>query len=156
MQLLFQDHSYRVVYAPEARKRHADWSFLRRIKESTTQLERWECLTCAREFSHFLRSLAISMASSVGRIACISFSLYVCLLRTTFLETSHHAGDKGSCAHVQAWPGDAPAMSDEAFEKQIRNFMDERTGERRLTCISRTHIPEDLAHGTRADDWASA
>jgi hypothetical protein len=63
-------------------------------------------------------------------------------------------GDKGSCAHVQAWPGDAPAMSDAAFEQQLRKFMEPISGERRLTCVSRQRIPEDLAHGPRAQDWA--
>ena len=46
MQLLFQHNSYRVVYAPEPRKNYQDWAFLRRIKETNTLLERWECLNC--------------------------------------------------------------------------------------------------------------
>ena len=48
MQLLFQNNSYRVVYAPEPRKNHADWGFTRRIKESNTLQDRWECLNCTR------------------------------------------------------------------------------------------------------------
>jgi hypothetical protein len=45
-------------------------------------------------------------------------------------------------------------MSDAAFEQQLNKFMDPATGERRLTCVSRVRIPEDLAHGPRAQDWA--
>lgn len=48
MELLFQNNSYRVVYAPQPSRSHSDWGFTRRIKESQTLSERWECLVCTR------------------------------------------------------------------------------------------------------------
>jgi hypothetical protein len=65
-----------------------------------------------------------------------------------------HAGRKGACEHVAAWPGDAPGMTDAAFEEQMSKFFDPDTGRKRLTCVSRQRIPEDLKGGERCNDWA--
>lgn len=45
-------------------------------------------------------------------------------------------------------------MDGEAFAEHLKQFMDPETGARRLTCVSRERIPEDLRKGFRADDWA--
>ena len=45
-------------------------------------------------------------------------------------------------------------MSGEAFEQHMKQFIDPDTGERKLTCISRARIPEDLRHGDLATEWA--
>ena len=56
-----------------------------------------------------------------------------------------------SCEHVAAWGGDGPAMTDAAFEEHFSRFFDPVTGCKRLTCDSRTRIPEEYEE---TDQWA--
>lgn len=47
-------------------------------------------------------------------------------------------------------------MSDAAFEEQMNKFFDSTTGRKRMTCVSRDRIPENLRKGEKCQEWAGA
>ena len=52
-----------------------------------------------------------------------------------------------------AWPGASATMTDAEFSAHLSQFLDDTKAARRLTCISRSKVPEDLAFGERAAEW---
>lgn len=64
------------------------------------------------------------------------------------------AGSKGDCGHVNAIGGRNFVPTGEAFWQHFEKFYDPATGKRRLTCISRTAVPENPKQWSRSDECA--
>lgn len=98
---------------------------------------------------------AAVLASTVADLPWQAFVARLVLLDSCVCLYSHACVQKKqSCPHIDAWPSADAAMTADAFEQHMKQFIDPDTGERRLTCVSRAHIPEDLRHGDRAAQWA--
>ena len=109
------------------------------------------CTQCARCASQAIEQPGSKCAASICRRRAIE-QPFIC--NCVSQQAAFVAGSKQSCPHVNAWPGAEPGMSGEAFEQHMKQFIDPDTGERKLTCISRARIPEDLRHGDLATEWA--
>lgn len=57
------------------------------------------------------------------------------------------------CPHHKECIKDRPGLSREQFDAEYNDYIDHDTGKRKLTCITREHIPENIQDSDRRKQW---
>ena len=158
---------YRVAYAGNPGPPGRKWGVLRLVKNPTVARKTWECTDCESELHLRVDCLSTVLPQAPLRQICLVLVRAALLTRTANVSNwsgefgcpesrvsaaADAAGNKKSCAHYDEAKS-TRALPSADFERQFDVFFDASTGKRRLTCLSRQLVPEQIQESSRAQEW---